>query len=121
MVDFLLRIWAAKGCGDSSFFGIPPWHKNLTGKLDSATKACDIQFGNIYDIFLVLAALVEIALRFAALLAIGFIIVGGVLFITSQGNPEEVARARNILVNAVIGLTIALFATVIVSFVAGRF
>ena len=52
--------------------------------------------------------------------AVIFIIVAGIQYITSAGNPERAKRAKDTILYAIIGLVVALFATVIVSFVVGR-
>lgn len=39
-----------------------------------------------------------------------FLIVAGFFFVTAQGNPEQVNKARQMLVNALIGVAIAVMA-----------
>jgi Type IV secretion system pilin len=53
-------------------------------------------------------------------LSVLMIVVGGTRFITSQGNPQEAAKARGTLVYALVGLLIALAAEAIVNFVLGK-
>lgn len=50
-------------------------------------------------------------------LAVAFIIVGGVKYATSGGDEKKVASAKNTILYAVIGLVIALLASVIVNVV----
>ena len=54
---------------------------------------------------------------FTALLAMAviFLIVAGFFFITSGGNPEGVTKARQMLINALIGVAVALLAKGLVS------
>jgi len=49
--------------------------------------------------------------------AVIMIIVGGLQYATSQGDSGAVAKAKNTILYAVIGLVVALFATGIVTFV----
>lgn len=49
--------------------------------------------------------------------AVFVIVIAGLRFISSQGNPQEVAKARNTVIYAIIGLIIMLAAEGIVSFV----
>jgi hypothetical protein len=70
------------------------------------------------DIWLIVAAIIEIALRIAAIVAVIFIIYGGFSYTTSQGDPEGTAKARGTIVNALIGLAVAVMAAAIVSFIA---
>ena len=65
------------------------------------------------------AAIVELFLRFAALLAIGMIVWAGIQFISSQGEADGVAKAKQTMINALMGLLLAVIATAAVSFVAG--
>ena len=47
------------------------------------------------------------------------IIIGGVYYITSQGDPGKVAKAKNVILYAVIGLVVVLLAFAITDFVLG--
>jgi type IV secretory pathway VirB2 component (pilin) len=67
-----------------------------------------------------LQQILQIVFGIAAALAVLFIVIAGLRFITSQGNPQEVAKARNTIVYALVGLLVALSAEVIVSFVVVR-
>ncbi len=50
-------------------------------------------------------------------LAVLIILFGAFKFITSSGNPENIAKARETIIYAVVGLVVAMLAEVIVSFV----
>jgi hypothetical protein len=50
-------------------------------------------------------------------LAVLIILFGAFKFITSSGNPENIAKARETIIYAVVGLVVAALAEVIVSFV----
>lgn len=65
----------------------------------------------------VLMAVFEILLRIAGLLAIVFIVWGGVQYQISQGEPDRLSKARSVIINALIGLAIAVSATALVNFV----
>ncbi len=69
---------------------------------------------------LIALAIFEILLRLGAVVAVGYVIYGGFRFITSQGEPENAASARSTVINAVIGLVIAMASASIVSFLANR-
>lgn len=115
MMNVLLRVFGAT-CVDNSFLGFPNWYRGLARDSD-----CGVQLSGLTDIWLVVANLVEMALRLAGILAVVFILVGGFMFLTSRGEPEQTKHARDILTNAIIGLIISILATTIVSFVASRF
>lgn len=53
------------------------------------------------------------------LVAVGFIIYGGIVWMTSGGSEDKIERAKKIIVNAVIGLILVLLSWAIVFFVSG--
>ena len=65
-------------------------------------------------------AIADDLLRIAALVAVGYVIYGGTQYITSGGSPEGVKKAQNTIINALIGLVIAILAAAIVAFVGGQ-
>lgn len=108
-------------CAKPRFFGLIPWYEYL--KPDGPN--CDILSFQILpsgdkvksDIPLVLLAVVDDLLRLAGLITVGFVIYGAIQYILSQGNPDATARAQSTILNALIGLVIALVAVVGVNFV----
>lgn len=48
------------------------------------------------------------------------LILGGIHFITSQGDPQATNKARNTIISAAIGLAISVAAFSIVAFVVGK-
>lgn len=55
-------------------------------------------------------------LTFLALVAVIFVIVGGVRILASAGNEESVTKGRKTIIFAVVGLVVIFFARVIVGF-----
>lgn len=117
---------SASACVENSsgFLGFPTWYKYLKPKFVPAQPPmpaqCKIEFPN--NDFMqaagpILLAVFEIILRVSALLAIAFILWGGIQYQISQGEPDRVNKARSVLLNAVIGLAITISATVIVNLV----
>jgi hypothetical protein len=97
-------------------FLLPTWHKYL--QHDSDCRISDFNFPD--DLGAIALAIVEILLRIGTLAAVGYVIYGGFMFMTSQGEPDKAANARKTIINAVVGLVIALLATGIVSFIGGK-
>lgn len=64
-------------------------------------------------------AVIEMLTRIAGLIAVGFIIWGGIQYTTSQGEPEGINNAKSTILNAIVGLVISLIAIGLVQFVAG--
>ncbi len=60
--------------------------------------------------------IVNALLVLAAIAAIVFIIIGGVRYVTAQGDEDAVALAKNTVIYAIIGIIIILLAAVIVNF-----
>lgn len=115
-----LQTFAAKGCADDkgALSILPTWHKYLSGT--EKDGYCNLNFAFPQDITAILLAVVEILLRVGAIVAVGFVIYGGFMFMLSRGEPDKAANARRGIVNALIGLVIAIFATGIVSFIGSR-
>lgn len=68
------------------------------------------------DLPLVLLAVIDDLLTIAGIVAIAFVIVGAFRYVTSQGNPEQTAKAQSTIINALIGTAIAITAAVFVNF-----
>lgn len=114
----------AEACSPGgNFLNFPTWYKYLDCDrvADKLTPHLDLSSPEkTAQLSLVGLALIEILLRIAGIVAIGFVIYGGYQFILSQGEPERAAAARNTIINAIIGLAIAISATGIVVFVASN-
>ena len=64
-----------------------------------------------------MAVIINVILGLLGLVAVIFIILGGVSFVTSSGDPAKVKRAKDTILYGVIGLVVALLAYAIVNFV----
>lgn len=62
----------------------------------------------------------EIVFGIIGALALLMIVVSGLRYITSAGNPEKASKAKNGIIYALVGLAIAIAAESIVSFVVRR-
>ncbi len=108
-------IFSVAAACKGDFFGFPTWYTYLQV---TAPPDCAPQIQSLSDTWLIVAAIIEILLRVAAIVAVVFIIYAGFSYTTSQGDPEGTSKAKSTLVNALIGLAIAVMAAVIVSFIA---
>ena len=121
----LFRLVAAQSangaCREPNFFGLVPWYHYL-----NVDQTCNIKDFTILptsgtgDIPLILLAVVDDLLRLAGLIAVGFVIYGGIKYITSQGEPEKTANAQSTIINALIGLAVAIIAVSAVTYIGGR-
>lgn len=117
MLTALLDI-VAKDC-TKGFFGFKPWYHYL--EMDSQ---CNIEnfelLGSKSDIPLILLAVIDDLLRLAGLVAVFFIIYGGIMYATSQGSADQTSKAQSTIINALAGLAVAIIAVVFVSFLGNR-
>lgn len=116
-------------CNKPTFFGLEPWYEYLTVKpvqdQNGENTYCEVQsftpLGKNSSVLLIALAIVDDLLRIAGIIAVVFIIVGGFKFITSQGSPDGTTQGRTTIINALIGLVIALVAISLVSFIGHKF
>ena len=114
-------VFAADPCPNGSFFGLPAWHKHLDKLPGQDDGGCTPQIKGLNDIWKIVAAVTEILLRVATLIAIGFIVYGGILYVLSEGSPDKTSAALKTIINALVGLVISITAAVMISFIAGKF
>ena len=113
-----------EACNKTEFLGLRPWYYYLPKERFEGCNVKDFILlpgaDDKSDIPLILLAIVDDLLRIAALVAIGFVILGAFRLIASQGNPEDAAKAQSTIINALIGLAIAIVAAAFVSFLGSR-
>lgn len=119
LVNFAAACTPQGGSGGISSVLLPPWYKYIKGKTEASGR-CGLDFTFPDDIGAILLAVIEILLRIGAIVAVAYIIYGGFLYITSQGEPDKAKNAQTAITNAVTGLVIALLAAGIVSFIGGQ-
>jgi hypothetical protein len=110
-----LTLFGAESC-KSGFFGLPSWYQYL--KLGNDCQVVDFTVPG--DLILVALAIIDILIRLAGLVAVFFVIIGGIQYATSQGNPDDATKARNTIVNALIGLALTIVAVSFVSFLGSK-
>lgn len=79
-----------------------------------------IQANNFEVVVLIGFGVLDILIRIAGLVAVGFVVYGGVLYVLSRGEPDKAKKALGTIINALIGLVIAVVAAAIVAFLGGR-
>ncbi|HEY5442185.1 MAG TPA: hypothetical protein VIJ68_01455 [Candidatus Saccharimonadales bacterium] len=115
---------AQSGC-EKQFFGLTPWYAYLPA---SDFQGCDIHDFTFFptsstslgDVPLVLLAVVDDLLRIAGIVAVGFVVYGAVQYIASQGSPDATSKAQSTIINALLGLAIAVLATAFVAFLGNK-
>ena len=128
----LLQTFAVT-CNMPTFLGLVPWYWYLNPQLVTITDptghpftVCQIQdftgggsqvFGAHSPFLLIGLAILDDLIRVAALVAVGYIIYGGIQYITSQGSPDSTKKAQQTIINALIGVVTAITAASIVAFI----
>lgn len=129
MLATVLSLFAAPSCAPKTFFGIPSWWQYLYPDYIKVSKAgvCEFNFqliqGGKLDpvaISLIGFGILDILLRLAGLVAVAFVVYGGIQYVLSQGEPEKTKHALGTIVNALIGMGITIIAVAVVSFVGHR-
>jgi len=65
----------------------------------------------------IIKSLITFILAFAAAIAVLFLIIGGILYMTSGGNDEKIKKAKSMIFSAIIGVVVILLSFIIVNFV----
>lgn len=105
-------------CSKNKFFIFDPWWKYLDVTRDNGI--CNVKFDFPYDLTLVGLALLDDALRLIGLVAAGYLIWGGIQYTTSQGEPDGIKRAQETILNALIGIVLALISIPIITFLGSQ-
>lgn len=69
------------------------------------------------DLMVIIKNIINVVLGVVGIIAVVMMIIGGISFITSQGDAGKVTKARNTILYGVVGLIVALLAFAIVNFV----
>ncbi|MBA3757251.1 hypothetical protein H0X09_00065 [Candidatus Saccharibacteria bacterium] len=99
------------------FFGLPRWWKYIKDGERDGLGNCTPKVKFPDDVWAIAFAIIDMMLYAAGILAVIYIIIAGVAYMTSDGNPEKAASARKRILNAIFGLVIVMMATVVVSFI----
>jgi uncharacterized membrane protein len=119
MLGPVLHTFAVNCADRPTFFGLYPWYQYLQLQ-DDGLGHCMVQnfhtLGSNSSFLLIALAVIDDLVRVAALIAVFFVIYGGITYITSQGSPDQTGKAQSTIINALIGLAIALIAAAFVNY-----
>lgn len=125
MLQAVVPYFGAAGngpCDDKNFLGLVPWYHYL--QLTMENGGCQVQnftlLGAHSSLLLILLAIVDDLLRVAGLLAVIFLIISGIQYIMSRGEPAEMAKAQTGALNSLLGLALALIAVRFVAFIGNQ-
>lgn len=61
--------------------------------------------------------IINVVLSFVGLIAVGVIVYGGILYVTSTGDASKIHKAKNCILYGVVGLVVAIMSFAIVAFI----
>jgi hypothetical protein len=102
----------------TTFFGLPTWYKYLPAGDFTGCEVSNFNFPG--DFTYIAISAVDIALTIAGMVAVGYVIYGGIQYVISQGEPDKTRGAKNTITNALVGLVIAGIAISLVSFLGSQ-
>lgn len=108
---------AFAACNDT-LLTFPAWFKGLTDGSCNIKSPTDAG-GLSTFIWTIVLNIIEMCLQLVGYIAAGFIIRGGFKYMTSVGEPAEVAKAKKMITDAIIGLILSIFSVAIVNLVSG--
>jgi hypothetical protein len=128
MLPTIIQTFAAATstvCNKPTLFGLESWYAYLPFSWSSITDHCEVNFPTgpmqvlgAHSAFLGIGlAILDDLIRVAALVAVGYVIYGGIQYMTGNGSPDSVKRAQSTIINALVGLVIAILAASIVSYI----
>lgn len=90
-----------------------------SGQWVSDLSACDglANNNNNNNLMSTLNTIINVVIGIIGFVAVAMMIMGGISFITSQGDTAKVTKARNTILYGVVGLVVAILAFAIVNFV----
>lgn len=108
---------AFAACNDT-LLTFPAWFKGLTdANCEIKSPAAAGGLGTF--IWTIVLNVIEMMLQLVGYIAVGYIIRGGFKYITSNGDPGEMAKAKKIIMDAIIGLIISIMSVAIVNLISG--
>lgn len=102
-----------------AFLGFRPWYQGLPADLSNCTVASPTEAQLPAFVWTIVLNILADLFGVIGYLSIIFVIYGGFLFIMAHGDPGKVAKGKKTLTAAVIGVGIALLASVIVNAIIG--
>ncbi|OYX42856.1 hypothetical protein B7Y94_02855 [Candidatus Saccharibacteria bacterium 32-49-12] len=109
---------------DGKILTLKPWYYGLTNEDCSLKSPSDMSEGGENNgmqrfISRIVLTIVEDLLHIAGYVTVAFVIAGGFTYITSSGAPDKASRGMKTILNAVIGLVIAMASIALVNFIGG--
>lgn len=82
-----------------------------------AAAGIENPLGNIDDLGVAIARIIQAVVGLGGVVAVGFIVVGGFIYITSGGDEKQIEQGKKTMLGAIIGLVLVLLALAVVQFI----
>lgn len=87
------------------------------GASASTYAECNIEMDGQPDLWDTVQTILNVIVGCVGIVAVAVIILGGVTFVTSQGDAGKVAKAKNTIIYGIVGLIVAILAFAVVNFI----
>ena len=108
----------AASCPSGKILTLKPWYDGLLMSDCSVKSPGSSKEEQSKFIWRIALNIVEDLLQIAAYVSFGYVIYGGFTFITSTGSPDKATAGRKTLINALVGLVVAIAAVTLVDLIA---
>lgn len=105
--------------GNERFLTFPTWYRGLPRETDGGVKLFDGEDGISKTIWVIALNIVEVIIQLVGYISVIYIMIGGYRYLLSNGSPDGNVRGRKTILNAIIGLIIAIASVAIVNTVVG--
>lgn len=112
-----------RSCKGGDFLGLKTWYYYLPSSDFNGCRIKDFNFlpaNGRSDLLLILLAVIDDLLIVAGIVAVAFVVIGAFKYVGSQGDPEQTAQAQKTIINALIGMALAITASVFINFLGQR-
>lgn len=117
-LSFVPAASAADPCSGRGFMGLPTWYRGLTDG-DCNIKSPGRSDGSMGTfVWRIVLNVIEALMMIVGYASVVMIIVGGFFYMTATGQADKIKAAKSTILNAIIGLVIALSAVAIVNVVS---
>ena len=111
---------ATASCNDGGFLGFLPWYHGVIDlntcqiKTPSGTSSDDGANKIAGFVWKIVANILVDLFMAVGYISVGFVMYGGYLYITSEGDPGKASKGQKTLSSAIIGILIAVLANLII-------
>ncbi len=95
------------------YFAEESLYNQIRGTLKDSNSGLEtiLDYKNVFEL---IAALIQFGFSVAGIIAVAFVVYGGIMYILAAGQPDKTKSATQIITNAIIGMVIALAALAII-------